>query len=154
MNISILVQQDDFDVALLSKALRANSAEVGALATFIGCMRGNRQGQPLSEMFLEHYPGMTERSIRNIVDEAGLRWPLLACSVIHRIGHLSPGDHIVFVGVASAHRGDAFQACEYIMDFLKSKAPFWKKEISQDGNSSWVDARASDDDALQRWSGS
>jgi molybdopterin synthase catalytic subunit len=153
MQIFVSVQKEDFDVAVLSRALRASSNEVGALATFVGCMRGSSKGQPLAEMFLEHYPGMTERSIRNIVEEACQRWPLFACSVVHRIGHLSPGDHIVFVGVASAHRGDAFQACEYIMDFLKSKAPFWKKEISHDGSSHWVDARVSDDEALQRWMG-
>ncbi|GAB3381359.1 molybdenum cofactor biosynthesis protein MoaE [Spongiibacter taiwanensis] len=151
MKVSVSVQEKDFDLAILSRVLRASANDVGAIASFVGCMRGSNANGSLREMFLEHYPGMTERSIREIVEAAGERWPIVACSVVHRVGWIRPGEHIVFVGVASSHRGEAFQACEYIMDYLKSRAPFWKKEVNEDGSGEWVDARDSDREALARW---
>jgi molybdopterin synthase catalytic subunit len=138
----VSVQKEDFDLSREVKAI-SGSAKVGAVASFVGLVRDVR-------MTLEHYPGMTEASIRKIIDEAAGRWQLMDCTVIHRYGELEPNDQIVLVAVASAHRGDAFAACEFIMDYLKTRAPFWKKE-HQAGGASWVEARASDDDAQKRW---
>ena len=140
--MKISVQRENFD---LSQEVRAIAAEtsVGAVASFVGLVRE-------VPMTLEHYPGMTERAIAAIVEEARGRWSVLDCTVIHRYGDLAPGDPIVLVAVASAHRGDAFAACEFIMDYLKTRAPFWKKEHRAEG-ASWVEARASDDEAAERW---
>lgn len=148
MNISISVQEADFDVGRETEALNAGALDAGAVASFVGLVRG--EGRALSAMRLEHYPGMTEKALAGIVDTALQRWPLLAVRVIHRYGSLKPGDRIVFVAVAAKHRGDAFTACEFIMDYLKTQAPFWKKEETADGGR-WVEARESDDDAAARW---
>jgi molybdopterin synthase catalytic subunit len=140
--MKVSVQKEDFDLSREVKAISAN-ASVGAVASFVGLVRDVR-------MTLEHYAGMTEGSIRKIVDQAAERWQVMDCTVIHRYGELEPNDQIVLVAVASAHRGDAFAACEFIMDYLKTQAPFWKKEHGAEG-ASWVEARSSDDEALKRW---
>jgi molybdopterin synthase catalytic subunit len=140
--MKISVQREDFDVSLETKPL-SRGRGVGAVASFVGVVRD-------VAMTLEHYPEMTENSIRKIAEEAHRRWKVMDCTVIHRYGELAPHDQIVLVAVASAHRGDAFAACEFIMDFLKTRAPFWKKEHRAEG-AAWVEARASDDDAAGRW---
>ena len=140
--MKISVQREDFDLSLETKIFR-ESEGVGAVASFVGIVRDVR-------MTLEHYSGMTENSIKKIVEEARSRWKVMDCTVIHRYGELAPHDQIVLVAVASAHRGDAFAACEFIMDYLKTQAPFWKKEHRPEG-AAWVEARASDDDAAGRW---
>ncbi|QID17660.1 molybdopterin synthase catalytic subunit MoaE [Nitrogeniibacter mangrovi] len=145
---TIKVQEADFDGGALTRALGAGRTDVGAVATFTGLVRGASDG--VEEMTLEHYPGMTEQSLGEIVEQAERRWQVLGVTVIHRVGALKPGDQIVYVGVASAHRGDAFAACEFIMDYLKTRAPFWKKETTVDGTR-WVDARDTDDAAAARW---
>ena len=145
----ISVQFDDFSVADEYAAL-SQGTEAGAVVTFIGKVRDFNQGDSVTGLSLEHYPGMTEKSLAAIVDEAKTRWPLLKVRVIHRVGDLALGDQIVFVGVTSAHRGAAFQACEFIMDYLKTRAPFWKKEQTPD-ESRWVDARETDTSAADRW---
>ena len=142
----ISVQEADFEVGAETAALSAGDPDAGAVATFVGLVRGGE----VSEMTLEHYPGMTEKALEEIVESARRRWQLRRVRVIHRVGPLLPGERIVFVGVASTHRGDGFAACEYIMDYLKTQAPFWKKEHSASG-ARWVDARESDDAALARW---
>ena len=149
MPFAVAIQEEDFDVAALQRRLVAGNTAVGATASFIGTVRGN-SGETLLRMELEHYPGMTERCIGEILEEARTRWSLLAAQVVHRVGALVPGDQIVYVGVASSHRGDAFQACEFIMDYLKTRAPFWKKELSGQG-ARWVEARESDSAAADRW---
>jgi molybdopterin synthase catalytic subunit len=146
------VQSEDFDVAALQRALLGGANDEGAVATFTGYVRASNRGRQLLAMELEHYPGMTERSIEDIIREATDRWPLLAATVVHRVGRLRPGEHIVWVGVASSHREAAFSACEFIMDYLKTRAPFWKREISDEG-ASWVEARSSDDARASRWRG-
>lgn len=146
----VLVQRADFDVGTEIAALSAGCGEVGAVASFVGVVRGAGDGSAVSGMTLEHYPGMTERALEEIVAAAGQRWPLLGVSVIHRVGPLLAGERIVFVGVASAHRGAAFEACEYIMDYLKTRAPFWKREDTPAGGR-WVDARDSDEASVARW---
>ena len=146
---SVTIQAADFDIAALQAALLAGSAAEGAVATFTGYVRQNTQ-QGLRTLELEHYPGMTEASIRAIVHDAQQRWPLLAAGVVHRIGRLAPGDPIVWVGVAAAHREAAFSACEFIMDFLKTRAPFWKKETDARGEQ-WVAARDVDSQRAARW---
>jgi molybdopterin synthase catalytic subunit len=146
----ISVQEAEFDVAAVIDALRADNPSVGAIASFIGLVRDVNDGAPVSTMTLEHYPGMTEKALEAIVAEADARWDLIGVTVVHRVGELRPTDPIVLVAVAGAHRGDAFQACEFIMDFLKTRAPFWKKEEAPDG-SRWVDSRASDERAARRW---
>lgn len=146
----ISVQTESFDAGVETQALAASSAGVGAVVSFLGLVRDLNLGETVTGLELEHYPGMTERSIGAIVDEARQRWPLLAVRVIHRVGRLEIGDAIVFVGAASAHRSDAFEACDFIMDYLKTRAPFWKKETIGD-RSRWIDARASDDSAALRW---
>jgi molybdopterin synthase catalytic subunit len=138
------VQREDFELGAEVKAL-SRDASIGAVASFIGLVRE-------LDMTLEHYPGMTERALQKIVEEARGRWRVLDCTVIHRYGHLKPNDQIVLVAVASAHRRDAFAACEFIMDYLKTQAPFWKKEHTPEG-ARWVEARASDDQAAERWRG-
>jgi len=140
--MKISVQREDFDLGAEVRSI-SKSSKTGAVASFIGLVRDVR-------MTLEHYPGMTQGAIRKIVDEAAGRWQVMDCTVIHRYGDLEPNDQIVLVAVASAHRGDAFAACEFIMDYLKTRAPFWKKEHHAAG-ASWVEARATDDEAAERW---
>ena len=150
---SVSVQEADFDVGAEIAALSAGRADVGAVASFVGLVRADKlsgEGCEVSAMTLEHYPGMTEKSLEAIIAEANGRWSLLGVRVIHRFGRLVPGDRIVFVGVASSHRGDAFAACEFVMDYLKTRAPFWKKEDTPEGGR-WVDAREADDSAAARW---
>jgi len=147
--VSIRVQQEDFDVGAELAAMRGNRA-IGALASFVGLVRDVNEGDAVRELTLEHYPGMTEKALQDIVDQARRRWDIIDVCVIHRVGTLYPADQIVFVAVASGHRGEAFAACEFIMDYLKTQAPFWKKEQSPSGER-WVEARATDDEAAQRW---
>jgi molybdopterin synthase catalytic subunit len=155
--MSVSVQEADFDAGAEIAALSAGRDDVGAVASFVGLVRADKaagadaSGDAVQAMTLEHYPGMTEKALEDIVVQAQARWELLGVRVIHRIGRLLPGDRIVFVGVASSHRGDAFAACEFIMDYLKTRAPFWKKEETPAGGR-WVDARESDDAAAERWS--
>ena len=155
----IAVQQADFDVGAEVAALSAGDAEAGAVASFVGLVRADKlvaakvssgETAPVQAMTLEHYPGMTEQALAGIVTQARARWVVRRVRVIHRVGKLLPGDRIVFVGVSSAHRHDAFAACEFIMDYLKTQAPFWKKEETAAGGR-WVDARESDDRAADRW---
>jgi molybdopterin synthase catalytic subunit len=141
--MKISIQREDFDLTAEVDSIRKNNPKVGAVASFVGQVRD-------VSMTLEHYPGMTENSIRKIIAEAQGRWQVMDCVVIHRYGELKPTDQIVLVAVASAHRGDAFAACEFIMDYLKTRAPFWKKEHGPEG-ARWVEARTSDDDAAERW---
>ncbi len=151
MQVTVLVCEDDFDVGAETEALRGTG--VGAIASFTGIVRdtdGTGPSQHLIALTLEHYPQMTETEITRIVAEAGERWPLAAVRVIHRVGRLAPQENIVFVGTASAHRDAAFESAAFIMDYLKTKAPFWKKEETQEG-AHWVDARLSDDEALEKW---
>lgn len=147
----VRVQAEDFDSGRELDALTAGRTDVGALASFIGLVRAANDGSPVSAMTLEHYPGMTEKALQDICEQAMSRWDLIDTLVIHRIGALKPGDRIVLVGVTSAHRGEAFAACEFIMDFLKTRAPFWKREETPQG-ARWVEARESDDAAAGRWS--
>ena len=147
---TVLIQEEPFDAGALIAQVHRGNAKVGAVASFIGLVRDVNEGSDVSEMTLEHYPGMTERAIENICREAAERWDVLDSRVVHRVGTLRPTDPIVIVVVASGHRGDAFAACEYIMDFLKTRAPFWKKERTASGER-WVAARASDDEAAARW---
>jgi len=146
---SISVQPQDFDISAELTALRGTNHNIGAIVTFTGTVRDINAS--LKSMSLEHYPGMTEKELQRIAEEAEARWPLLACRIIHRYGTLAPGDNIVFVITASPHRKAAFEAAEFLMDFLKSKAPFWKKETTTEGHGSWVDAKESDEAALKRW---
>lgn len=146
---TISVQTEDFDIAAEIDRLKAGRKDVGAIVTFTGTVRD--LGGSLSTMSLEHYPGMTEKELTRIAGEAEARWPLLGCRVIHRYGELKPGDNIVLVVTTSAHRAAAFEAAEFVMDFLKSKAPFWKKEETESGGD-WVDATEKDSAALKRWS--
>lgn len=148
--MSVSVQEADFDVGAEVAALSHGRHEVGAVASFVGLVRDISGGSNIAAMTLEHYPGMTEKSLEEIVDQAKARWSLYAVRVIHRFGRLEPGDRIVFVGVAGAHRGESFAACEFIMDYLKTRAPFWKREETPEG-AHWVDARDSDDSAAARW---
>ena len=150
MDITIRVQQADFNLQQESDALRANSHDIGAIVTFSGLVRSQQDGRAIQALFLEHYPGMTEKSLRDIAEQAGRRWPLLGVVIIHRIGELKPGEQIVFVGVTSAHRLAAFEACEFMMDYLKTRAPFWKKCL-QEGNEHWVESKDSDQTASERW---
>jgi len=143
--MKVSVQREDFDLSAEVKALSKKDTSIGAVASFVGIVRE-------VAMMLEHYPQMTESSIKRIVEEAQSRWQVMDCTVIHRYGELKPSDQIVLVAVASAHRGDAFAACEFIMDYLKTRAPFWKKEHRPEG-ARWVEARAADDDAAERWAG-
>jgi molybdopterin synthase catalytic subunit len=148
--MTVRIQSEDFDVGAEIAALRRGNPQIGAVASFIGVVRDLNDGESVAEMTLEHYAGMTEKAIAGIVEQAKTRWQVYDALVIHRVGRLLPLDQIVLVVVTSAHRGDAFAACEFIMDYLKTRAPFWKKEATPDG-ARWVDARASDDDAAARW---
>jgi len=148
---SVRIQTGDFDLSAELALLRAANPKVGAVVSFVGTVRDLNEGASVAEMELEHYAGMTEQSIQTIIEQARQRWPIYGALVIHRVGPLKPLDQIVLVAVTSAHRGEAFAACEYIIDYLKTEAPFWKKEQTPDG-ARWVDARVSDDVALKKWS--
>jgi molybdopterin synthase catalytic subunit len=150
MAARVSIQTEDFDLSREVAALRAQDRRVGAVCAFIGTVRDRNDGDTVSSMELEHYPGMTEASIEAMIDEAQRRFDLHGVRVIHRVGVLQPLDQIVMVAVASAHRGESFQACEFLMDYLKTQAPFWKKEQTPQG-ARWVDARVADDAALARW---
>jgi molybdopterin synthase catalytic subunit len=155
MQPRVVIQTEDFNVAEVLAALRANDLRVGAVCSFVGTVRDTRMltGQAVDEvvsMTLEHYPGMTESSIEAMIEEAHQRFDFYQAKVIHRVGDLKPADQIVLVAVTSAHRGESFNACEFLMDYLKTQAPFWKKEETPEG-AQWVDARVSDDQALARW---
>lgn len=146
----VRVQHDDFDAGEELAKLRGGDRRVGAVASFIGTVRDVNDDASVQTMTLEHYPGMTEKALAQIVEEAKQRFDILDATVIHRIGELRPADQIVFVAVTSAHRGAAFDACRFVMDYLKTRAPFWKQERTPDG-ARWVDARTSDDEAAERW---
>lgn len=146
----ISVQTHDFNQQQEYERLKSQSS-IGAIVTFTGLVRDINDGQQIHDLTLEHYPGMTEKSLIAIVEQAKQRWNIIESTVIHRVGTLAMSEQIVFVGVASQHRGDAFAACEYIMDFLKTQAPFWKKETLSGGEAKWVDAREADDQALSKW---
>ena len=150
MSNSIRIQEKDFDVSAEIAALRKGDPRVGAVVTFLGTVRDMNDGSQVKGMALEHYPGMTEKALQEILDQAATRWDLYKMLVIHRVGPLLPEDQIVLVVVTSAHRGEAFAACEFIMDYLKTAAPFWKKEETPEG-ARWVDARVADDAAMARW---
>jgi molybdopterin synthase catalytic subunit len=150
--MAVRIQTEDFDAGAEIAALRAGNPAVGAVASFVGVVRDRNDGDAVATLTLEHYPGMTEKAIEAIVEEARSRWAIIDVTVVHRVGDLKPLDQIVLVVVAGGHRGDAFAACEFIMDYLKTRAPFWKKEQTPEG-ARWVDARASDDDAAERWAG-
>ena len=148
--MAVRVQTADFDVGHEIAQLRHDKPQVGAVAAFVGIVRDMNDGAAVADMVLEHYPGMTEKSIAEIIDQAKARWQIFDVLVVHRIGHLKPADQIVLVVVSSAHRGEAFAACEFVMDYLKMSAPFWKKEMTPQG-ARWVESRASDDVAAERW---
>jgi molybdopterin synthase catalytic subunit len=148
--MTVRIQTEDFDIGREVAAMRAGNPQIGAVASFVGVVRDVNDGNRVGEMTLEHYPGMTEKSIAAIIDQAHARWRIFDALVIHRVGRLKPLDQIVLVVVTGAHRGDTFAACEFIMDYLKTRAPFWKKEQTQQGEQ-WVEARASDDIAAERW---
>jgi len=152
MATRVTIQNEDFDLSAEVAALRAGDAAVGAVASFVGTVRDRNGGGPgeVAAMELEHYPGMTEKAIEAMIDDAHRRFDIRAARVVHRVGPLRPGDQIVLVAVSSAHRGQAFQACEFLMDYLKTQAAFWKKETTAEG-ARWVDARVADDAALARW---
>jgi molybdopterin synthase catalytic subunit len=147
----IRVQAAEFDISAESKALTQERIDLGGLASFVGVVRGTASGRPISSMTLEHYPGMTERSLAAIADAACARFALQGCTLIHRVGQLLPGDQIVLVLTAAPHRQAALDGCAFLIDWLKTRAPFWKKETFTDGSEAWVDARESDDDAAARW---
>jgi molybdopterin synthase catalytic subunit len=146
----VRVQAGDFDLGVEIARLRAGDPRIGAVVSFVGTVRDMNDGDRVAELELEHYPGMTERSLEDIVDQARARWPLYGALVVHRIGPMKPQEQIVLVAASAAHRGEAFAACEFIMDYLKTDAPFWKKEQTPDG-ARWVDARSSDDSAKAKW---
>jgi molybdopterin synthase catalytic subunit len=146
----IKIQENDFDISAEIAALRKGDPRVGAVVTFLGTVRDMNDGSQVKGMTLEHYPGMTERALQEILDQAKARWDIYNTLVIHRVGPLLPEDQIVLVAVTSAHRGEAFCACEFIMDYLKTAAPFWKKEETPEG-ARWVDARVTDEAAMARW---
>ncbi len=148
--ITVKVQAENFDVSQLQADLLTGACAEGAITTFTGYVRRDNETRRIDQLELEHYPGMTQKSIRAIVEQAAMRWPVLAACVVHRVGKLAPGDQIVWVGVASAHREAAFSACEFIMDYLKTRAPFWKKETAS-GDEHWVSARDTDSERAARW---
>ena len=148
----VRVQTEDFNTGAELEALTRGRADVGAVASFVGLVRDANDGHAIRGMTLEHYPGMTEKALEDICRQAHARWDLIDSVVIHRVGALKPGDRIVLVGVSSAHRGEAFAACEFIMDYLKTRAPFWKREETPQGTR-WVEARESDEASAQRWKG-
>jgi molybdopterin synthase catalytic subunit len=152
----IKIQTEDFDIGAEVRRLTAGRTDLGAIVTFTGTVRdmapkAGKEGQPITSMTLEHYPGMTERELERIEGQAHARWPLAGSLIIHRVGVLMPGDNIVLVVTASAHRQAAFEAAEFLMDYLKTSAPFWKSEAGADGKANWVDARETDDAAMMRW---
>ena len=146
----VAIQTEDFDLSAELSALRAGNPAVGAVCSFIGTVRDRNEGDAVASMELEHYPGMTEKSIEAMIDAAHQRFDILGARVVHRVGLLQPLDQIMMVAVVSAHRGQSFQACEFLMDYLKTQAPFWKKEQTPEG-ARWVDARVADDAALAKW---
>jgi molybdopterin synthase catalytic subunit len=146
----VVIQTEDFDLGTEVNALRAQDGRIGAVCSFVGTVRDRSDQQSVSSMELEHYPGMTEKSIESMIDAAHARFDIFGVRVIHRVGLLLPLDQIVMVAVVSAHRGESFAACEFLMDYLKTQAPFWKKEQTPEG-AKWVDARVTDDQALMRW---
>jgi molybdopterin synthase catalytic subunit len=146
----VRVQTEDFDLTTEMAELRAGFPKIGAVVSFVGTVRDLNEGEQVAEMELEHYPGMTEKALEDIVTQARARWDLFDALIVHRVGPLKPLDQIVLVAVTSAHRGEAFAACEFIIDYLKIQAPFWKKEQTPQG-ARWVDARVSDDVAMQKW---
>ena len=148
--MKISIQREDFDVGEECRRLSEGRADTGAIVTFTGLVRDLHGQERVEALFLEHYPGMTEKSLRAIAEEAASRWPLLDATVIHRVGELRAGEQIVLVAVSSAHRRAAFEACDFIMDYLKTRAPFWKKSQGPAGED-WVDAKASDRQAMERW---
>jgi len=150
--VPVRIQTEDFDVSAEIAALRRGNPKIGAVASFVGVVRDVNDGDSVAALKLEHYPGMTEKAIEAIVAEAKARWDIADVTVVHRVGELKPLDQIVLVVVAGGHRGDAFAACEFIMDYLKTRAPFWKKEQTPQG-ARWVEARSSDDEAAERWAG-
>jgi molybdopterin synthase catalytic subunit len=150
MQTKICLQPENFDAAAEAAELTRGRTDVGAIVTFVGICRGDESGEPIEALTLEHYPGMAEGEIRGHVEEARRRWPLLGITVIHRYGRMKPGENIVLVAVASSHRQAAFAAAEFVMDYLKTQAPFWKQVESKSGNA-WVEAKASDDAATARW---
>ena len=149
--MAVRVQLEDFDIGAEVRRVAAGNTDVGAIVTFTGTVRGEAKGQAIATMTLEHYPGMTQDERARVEAEALARWPLAGTLIIHRYGALRPGDNIVLVVTASRHRQAAFEAAEFLMDYLKSRAPFWKKEADASGAGSWVDARDADMDAMQRW---
>ncbi|MBN3767417.1 molybdopterin synthase catalytic subunit MoaE [Burkholderia sp. Ac-20365] len=148
--MTVRVQTEDFDLSTEVAALRAQNPKVGAVACFVGTVRDINEGETVETMELEHYPGMTEKSLEAIVEAARERWPGTEVLIVHRVGKLMPLDQIVLVATTSKHRGNAFASCEFVMDYLKTQAPFWKKEKTETGER-WVDARVTDDEALARW---
>ena len=146
----VSIQIEDFDLSAEIAALRDRDARVGAVCSFVGTVRDRNDGSTVHTLELEHYPGMTEKAIESMIDEAHRRFDIFAARVVHRVGRMQPLEQIVLVAVTSAHRGESFQACEFLMDYLKTQAPFWKKEQTPEG-ARWVDARVADDAALQRW---
>ncbi len=150
--VSVRVQHEDFDVSAEIARLRADKPQIGAVAIFIGVARDRNEGAAVTGLLLEHYPGMTERALRDIGAQARQRWDVIDVLIVHRIGELKPLDQIVLVAVAGAHRGEAFAACEFVIDYLKTEAPFWKRELTNQGVR-WVEARATDQDARARWAG-
>ena len=150
MTVKVRIQEADFDLSAEIAQLRAHDPKVGAVVGFVGTVRDMNEGLDVASMELEHYPGMTEKSIEAIVAQATARWPLAGALVIHRVGPLKPQEQIVLVAVSSGHRGEAFAACEFIMDYLKTRAPFWKKERTPEGER-WIDARVTDETALDKW---
>jgi molybdopterin synthase catalytic subunit len=147
----IRVQAEDFDAGAECRALAAAGGDAGAVVTFTGIVRRGEGAEAIRALTLEHYPGMTEKELARIEAEARARWPLCACTIIHRHGRLLPGDNIVFVGTASSHRQAAFEAAQFLMDYLKTSAPFWKLEEREEGGAGWVEARAGDDEAAAKW---
>ena len=150
MTRRVCIQAEDFNLSVEVDALRKNDKRIGAICTFTGTVRDRNDGADVSSMELEHYPGMTEKAIEAMIDEAMKRFDIFGARVVHRVGLLQPLDQVVLVAVTSAHRGESFKACEFLMDYLKTQAPFWKKERTPDGTR-WVDARVTDDAALAKW---
>ena len=150
MSFNVFIQIEDFDISLEVAKLRLGNKSVGAVCSFVGTVRDRNEGDPVASLELEHYPGMTEACIQAMMQEAQTRFDIFGATVIHRVGLLMPLDQIVLVAVTSAHRGQSFQACEFLMDYLKTHAPFWKKEATPAGHR-WVDARVADDEAMLRW---
>ena len=150
--MSVRVQREDFDIGAEVRRLTAGRTDIGAIVTFTGTVRSERGGSAVAGMTLEHYPGMTEAELASVEADAGKRWPLQASLIVHRIGVLGPGDNIVLVVTASAHREAAFAAAEFLMDYLKTRAPFWKKETDASGKTAWVEAHDQDESAARRWS--